>query len=280
MGHTSERDYMQALKHLTSASNLDKEQLYLAVNCAHLSYRSGLPFREMATTNYGPLRSAERNKPFSYIGSLDREKSFSLICKAAQLIMTFLRVLEIEEQENDDEGLGYDVFLGGSCNPTTWRKDTAIPVLEAGGWSYYNPQVDDWTPDLIAIEAKAKARADILLFVVDDQTRALASMLEVSEYIASGRRVMLCVKLIEAGAVLQGSIVSKAEADDLNRARQYLLEVANRHDVKIYSDVHEMLAGCGNELELAKQTKQKDLAHAKREKKKKPRQPTLHPETV
>ena len=26
----------------------------------------------------------------------------------------------------------YDVFLGGSCNPTTWRKDTAIPHLKVG----------------------------------------------------------------------------------------------------------------------------------------------------
>ena len=33
------------------------------------------------------------------------------------------------------------VFLGGSCNPTTWRKDIAMPLLEAGGVTYYNPQV-------------------------------------------------------------------------------------------------------------------------------------------
>ena len=31
------------------------------------------------------------------------------------------------------------VFLGGSCNPTTWRKHTAIPHLEKNGISYYNP---------------------------------------------------------------------------------------------------------------------------------------------
>jgi hypothetical protein len=54
--HTSEQDYMHALKHLTSASNLTKEQLYLSVNCAHLAYRSGLPFRDMTNSHYGPLR--------------------------------------------------------------------------------------------------------------------------------------------------------------------------------------------------------------------------------
>lgn len=34
---------------------------------------------------------------------------------------------------------GYDVFLGGSCNPTTWRKDVAIPYLQDAGVSFYNP---------------------------------------------------------------------------------------------------------------------------------------------
>lgn len=31
------------------------------------------------------------------------------------------------------------VFLGGSCNPTTWRVDIAIPMLKKMGITYYNP---------------------------------------------------------------------------------------------------------------------------------------------
>ena len=34
-----------------------------------------------------------------------------------------------------------DVFLGGSCNPTQWRKEIAIPMLEEHNVSFYNPQV-------------------------------------------------------------------------------------------------------------------------------------------
>ena len=45
-----------------------------------------------------------------------------------------------------------NVFLGGSCNPTTWRKDIAIPFCEQHSITFYNPQVDDWTPDLVEIE--------------------------------------------------------------------------------------------------------------------------------
>lgn len=32
-----------------------------------------------------------------------------------------------------------EVFLGGSCNPTTWRADIAIPALKKLGITYYNP---------------------------------------------------------------------------------------------------------------------------------------------
>ena len=32
-----------------------------------------------------------------------------------------------------------EVFLGGSCNPTTWRADVAIPALSGLGISFYNP---------------------------------------------------------------------------------------------------------------------------------------------
>lgn len=32
-----------------------------------------------------------------------------------------------------------EVFLGGSCNPTTWRADVAIPLLNKLNISFYNP---------------------------------------------------------------------------------------------------------------------------------------------
>lgn len=32
-----------------------------------------------------------------------------------------------------------EVFLGGSCNPTTWRTEIAIPKLKKMGISYFNP---------------------------------------------------------------------------------------------------------------------------------------------
>ena len=33
------------------------------------------------------------------------------------------------------------VFLGGSCSPTTWRRDIIMPMLERANISCFNPQV-------------------------------------------------------------------------------------------------------------------------------------------
>lgn len=72
------------------------------------------------------------------------------------------------------------MFLGGSCNPTTWRLDTAIPTLHNAAITYFNPQVDEWFPELIEIEEQAKMAATLQLFVVDNQTRAISSMVEIA----------------------------------------------------------------------------------------------------
>jgi len=132
------------------------------------------------------------------------------------------------------------VFLGGSCNPTTWRKDVAIPLLEAKEITYYNPQVDEWSEELIEIEANAKEQAEILLFVIDNKTRAITSMLEATENISRGRKVSLvvlpCDEMIVNGNKLEGS-----ELKDLSRSRKYLIDIANRHKCPVYNGVEDAI---------------------------------------
>lgn len=66
--------------------------------------------------------------------------------------------------------------------------DIAIPFLEKYGITYYNPQVDQWIPEMIEMERKAKDDARILFFVIDDQTRSIVSMIEVA-YLVGIRRM-------------------------------------------------------------------------------------------
>jgi len=121
---------------------------------------------------------------------------------------------------------GTEVFLGGSCGSHMWRRDTAIPVLEESGVTYYNPQLEEgaWHSGLIAVEAEAKDKAAVLMFVVDGVTRGLASMIEVATTVMSGRAVVVVVEHVPEGAVIAGDSVSDNERKDLNRARDYLVE--------------------------------------------------------
>jgi len=135
------------------------------------------------------------------------------------------------------------VFLGGSCDPTTWRLDTAIPALENAGVSYYNPQVDDWSPELVEIEAGAKAAAACCLFVIDSQTRAIASMLEAAELITAGRSVTVVILDIEDGTEIGGQPVTGRELKDLNRARAYLRDIADRNGADVYDSVPAAVEG-------------------------------------
>jgi hypothetical protein len=99
------------------------------------------------------------------------EDSMMYLTASACRAMSSLQSRLSSYPDMPDPSSGTGVFLGGSCNPTTWRRDVAIPMLEEHGILFYNPQVDDWSPELVAIEAKAKDEASILLFFIDDQTR-------------------------------------------------------------------------------------------------------------
>lgn len=131
-----------------------------------------------------------------------------------------------------EQKFGYErpwVFLGGSCDPTTWRRDIAVPKLTKYKIPFFNPQVDDWSPEFIQLEAKAKEECEVLIFVIDSKTRAIASMLEAVEYIMSNRKVVLVILNIPEGTLVDGEVVGNRQLKDLNRGRAFLCDIAARH---------------------------------------------------
>eukprot|EP00002_Diphylleia_rotans_P007835 TRINITY_DN1750_c0_g1_i1.p1 TRINITY_DN1750_c0_g1~~TRINITY_DN1750_c0_g1_i1.p1 ORF type:complete len:592 (-),score=147.34 TRINITY_DN1750_c0_g1_i1:218-1993(-) len=145
---------------------------------------------------------------------------------------SFRKAIEQLKSESPDR---IHVFLGGSCNPTTWRKDIVMPILEQNRVLFYNPQVDDWYPELVEIERKAKESAIVLLFVIDNQTRAVVSMLEVAEYMGSGRHTVLSVQSIEDGAKIQDSVITGDELKALNAARDYVCDLAASCGIDVFA---------------------------------------------
>eukprot|EP00040_Diaphanoeca_grandis_P036921 m.237978 g.237978 ORF g.237978 m.237978 type:complete len:468 (-) comp33717_c1_seq4:37-1440(-) len=137
------------------------------------------------------------------------------------------------------------IFLGGACNPSTWRKEITIPMLATEGifeTDFYNPQVDNWSPNLVAIEAKAKFQSKILLFVIGEETRAIASMIEAAEHVTSANReeqtVVVVIKDVHTGGPAFADVeLSADEIKDLNRGRAYLADVVSRHGCIVFQDV-------------------------------------------
>jgi hypothetical protein len=55
-----------------------------------------------------------------------------------------------------------------------------VPLLTIAQVSHYNPQVADWTKEVIEVENQHKREARLLLFVVNGQTRSIASLIELA----------------------------------------------------------------------------------------------------
>ncbi len=141
----------------------------------------------------------------------------------------------------EDQDMKRQVFLGGACGRTTWRRDLAIPALEAAGVTYFDPQLGlgEWTTDFEAVEMKAKAEADVLLFVIDAQTRGVASVAEAAYLLAARRPLALAVRDVSAGACIDGRSVDAMERADLNRGRIFVRTMAACHGVPVFEQVED-----------------------------------------
>jgi len=70
------------------------------------------------------------------------------------------------------------VFLGGTCNESTWRNRMMIH-LHADGLKYFNPVVDDWTPDCMEEELRQRAICDFCLYTITPKMTGVYSIAEV-----------------------------------------------------------------------------------------------------
>ena len=67
------------------------------------------------------------------------------------------------------------VFLGGTCNNSTWR-DKLISLLKI---DYFNPVVDDWTPECQDEEIRQRELCDYCLYTITPKMTGVYSIAEV-----------------------------------------------------------------------------------------------------
>lgn len=69
------------------------------------------------------------------------------------------------------------VVLFGSVGGN-WREDHVIPLLDELGVSYFNPVVDNWTPDMAQREAEAMKSCETVLIVINGETPSFSGVAE------------------------------------------------------------------------------------------------------
>lgn len=67
------------------------------------------------------------------------------------------------------------IFLGGTCNNSTWR-DELIPLLKI---DYFNPVVEDWTPEAQEEERYQRQTCDYCLYTITSEMKGVYSIAEV-----------------------------------------------------------------------------------------------------
>ena len=70
------------------------------------------------------------------------------------------------------------VFLGGTCNGSTWRDEMAIYLHDAG-LDYFNPVLDDWDAEAQENELRKREACDFFLYTITAKKTGDYSIAEV-----------------------------------------------------------------------------------------------------
>lgn len=90
-----------------------------------------------------------------------------------------LRKGNIMDIKMDKSAYNGCTFLGGTCGTSTWRQKL-IPMLHEEV-PFFNPQVDDWTPEDAAREDACKPVAGLNVFVITGDALGTYSGWEIHE---------------------------------------------------------------------------------------------------
>ena len=128
------------------------------------------------------------------------------------------------------------IALFGTCGGSTWR-DVFISEYEAEGITYYNPVVENWTPECAAEEARHLATDDIILFPVTDETAGFGSLAEIGFAVAQ----ILTSSRMRSGIFY---VAEKCDNVDSNKVRALVrahLSKVDHHRIRIVNNLEQML---------------------------------------
>lgn len=135
------------------------------------------------------------------------------------------------------------VFLGGTCNESTWRQEL-IPLLTV---DYFNPVVDDWTPECQAEEIRQRETCDFVLYTIAKEMTGVYSIAEaVDDSNKRPSKTLFCVLYdrFTEGQIKSLDAVAKIIADNGGKVFNYLPTVAkylHHESTRLEEDVRQRL---------------------------------------
>lgn len=101
------------------------------------------------------------------------------------------------------------IFLGGTCNNSTWR-DELIPKLTI---DYFNPVVDDWTPEAQKQELLERETCTYVLYTITPKMMGVYSIAEVvDDSNKRPHRTLFCVLPVDGEDTFTPSQLKSLEA--------------------------------------------------------------------
>lgn len=108
------------------------------------------------------------------------------------------------------------VFLGGTCNNSTWR-EKLISKLDSNRIDYFDPVVDDWTEECMKEEIKQRKNCDYCLYTITPEMIGVYSIAEaVDDSNKRPNKTIFCVLEKENGkSFTQSQIKSLKQVCDM-----------------------------------------------------------------
>ncbi len=127
----------------------------------------------------------------------------------------------------------YKIFLGGTCNNSTWR-DELTPLLDANNIDYFDPVVEDWTPECQAIEEEEKNHiCNVHLYVI---TKEMLGSYSIAEAIHSAHLANMYGTSVDSVifAVLDEGTWQKHERKSFDAVMKLIKNIAPNNSLTCY----------------------------------------------
>lgn len=132
------------------------------------------------------------------------------------------------------------VFLGGTCNGSTWRNQL-IPILKI---DYFNPVVEDWTEKHMIEERLQREACDYCLYVITPAMKGVFSVAEaVEDSVKRPQKTIFCTLSVDTrfNSETQTYQILNFDKEQLYSLRQ-VSEMIQRNGGQVFNSLSDIAA--------------------------------------